>query len=156
MGSSIEIYCQKCHKRNIMHVGQGFMSASIDGTKITKDNKSLVQEFVPKADRETFEKIVQGKHLTVDLHNGEEIYKCSNCAILTTATRLVVRDREHNVVYDAMPPKCPKCHRPMDLVNYSMEESMEPLYTCHIECDLDHCLACGGKVKVYPGCDCWD
>lgn len=156
MGSSIEIHCQKCHKRDTLHVGHGFMSSSIDGTEITEDNKSLVQEFVPKADYATFEKITQRKHLFVDLHNGEEIYKCNNCAVLTNATRLVIRDREHNVVYDAMLPKCPKCHRPMELVNYSVKEDMEPTYAYRIECDLGHCLACGGEVKVVPGRECWD
>lgn len=156
MGSSIEIHCQKCHKRDTLHVGYGFMSSSIDVTEITEDTKSLVQEFVPKADRATFEKIAQQKHLTVDLHNGQEIYKCSNCATLASTTRLVIRDREHNVVYDAMLPKCPKCHRPMELVNYSVKEDTEPPYACHMECDLEHCLACGGEVKVVPGCECWD
>ncbi len=156
MGSSIEIHCQKCHRRDTLHVGHGFMSASIDGTEITEDNRSLVREFVPKADRATFEKIAQSKHLLVDLHNGEEIYKCNNCAILTNATRLVIRDREHNVVYDAMPPKCQKCHKPMELVNYSIKEDAEPPYAYHIECDLRHCLTCGGEIKVSPGCECWD
>lgn len=101
MGSSIEIYCQKCHKRDNIFVGHGFMSASIDGTEITEDNKSFVQGFVPEEDRGIFEEVTRKKYLTADLHNGKEIYKCSSCAVFTDATRLVIRDKNHNVVYDA-------------------------------------------------------
>lgn len=155
MGSFITIHCKKCHKKESVSFGHGFMSCSIDGAEITEDNKSLVQEYVPEADHATFAKIACRKNLVADLHDGNGIYRCNDCGTFTSATRLVIKDKNHNVVYDAMPPKCQKCHKPMDLVKCSIENSAEFPYLAYVECELKYCPTCGGEIEISLGGN-WD
>ena len=151
MGLFITIHCKKCGKKESVSFGHGFMSCSVDGAKITEDNKNLVQEFVPEADRATFAKIARRKNLVADLHHGKEIYGCNDCGTFASETRLVVKDENHNVVYDAMSPKCQKCYKPMDLVKCSIEKSAEFPYLTHVKCELKYCPVCGGEIEIDLG-----
>ena len=121
-------------------------------------------EYIPTSDRVKIIEIAKDRDAFLDLYSGNMMCKCDECNTFSSRLAAKVVDGNNNVLYEAQPQKCPKCHRRMHYYSLEADDKNVDLddENAYIESESDKlakqltiCPECDGKLEFYQ-IGCWD